>query len=126
MHVRSLKVKERFDKMHNIDAYNFNQFIEGEKGALNKINNHIQTYYPTIYINSFSGKKGCLSIEVIKKLVDNDLTLNAFLMEKLVEMNLKSDAKKNYAPLFFPVRFSYLTLCIFKSACFLFFTAKIK
>jgi hypothetical protein len=35
MHVRSLKVKERLDKLHDIDAYNFNQFIEGEKVALN-------------------------------------------------------------------------------------------
>jgi hypothetical protein len=41
MYVKSLKVKERLDKMHNIDAYNFNQFIEGEKVVLNKINNHI-------------------------------------------------------------------------------------
>jgi hypothetical protein len=96
MRVRSLKVKERLDKMHDIDAYNFNQFIEGEKVVLNKINNHIQTCYPTIYINSFSGKKGYLSIEVIKKLVDNDLTLNAFLIEKLVAMNLKSEGIKNY------------------------------
>jgi hypothetical protein len=62
MYVKSLKVKERLDKMHNIDAYNFNQFIEGEKVVLNKINIDIQTYYPTIYINSFSGKKGYLSI----------------------------------------------------------------
>ena len=94
MFVKSLKVKERLDKIHNIDDYNFNQFIEGEKVALNKINNHIQTYYPTIYINCF-GIKG-IQLEDIKKLVDNDLKLKAFLVEKLVSMNLKSEGIKNY------------------------------
>jgi hypothetical protein len=93
-YVKSLKVKERLDKMHNIDDYNFNQFIEGEKVSLNKINNHIQTYYPTIYINCF-GIKG-VKLKVIKKVVDNDLTLKAFLFEKLVAMNLKSEGIKNY------------------------------
>jgi hypothetical protein len=87
---------ERLDKMHTREDYNFNQFIAGEKIALNKINNHIQTYYPPVYINSVSGKKGYLSIEVIKKLVENDLTLNAFLVEKLLAMNLKNKGLKNY------------------------------
>ena len=89
-------ISERLDKMHTRDDYNFNQFIAGEKVALNKINHHIQTYYPTVYINSVSGEKDYLSIEVIKKLVDNDLTLNAFLVEKLMAMNLKSEGMKNY------------------------------
>jgi hypothetical protein len=96
MYIKSLKVKERLDKMHTRDDYNFNQFIASEKVALNKINHHIQTHYPTVYINSASGKKGYLSIQVIKKLVDNDRTLNAFLVEKLLAMNLKSEGMKNY------------------------------
>jgi hypothetical protein len=94
-YVKSLKVKEGLDKMHNIDDYNFNQFIEGEEVVKNKIVTYLQIHYPNIIINGFNNKNN-KTLKNLKKAVDKDLTLRAFLAEKRSAMRLKMAAIKNY------------------------------
>jgi len=94
--IQSSELKEELSKMHNQHYYYINSNIDDENLAKNKIVDHFQYHYPKFFLEGQFSERSDNYLVDLKKIIDQDLTLQAFIHEKKVAMLLKNGGLKSY------------------------------
>ena len=96
-YIQSIDLKKELNKMHNTHFNSIDSNVDNELEARKKIIEHIQINYPKIYLNGqFKYERGSEFYYKLKTIVDGDLTLQAYLYEKQIAMQIKNIGLNNY------------------------------